>query len=101
MKENKGRFTKERIAQRYKKGVTTDGGRHNGIVCAVDELVPVKSSTGKVYMHHKRTSYARYIMGKIPKGHIVYHKDGDYTNNEPDNLEIISRAELLKRNRRL
>ena len=36
--------------------------------------------------------------GKIPKGFVVIHKDGDKDNDSPDNLEAISRGELMKRN---
>lgn len=36
--------------------------------------------------------------GPIPKGFIVIHSDGDNKNDDPSNLEAISRAELLKRN---
>ena len=50
----------------------------------------------------KYESLARYnykkAFGEIPKNMIVYHKDGDMLNNEIDNLELISRSELLKRN---
>jgi len=58
-------------------------------------------SRGRKYVSRKRTTYARWVMGykDIPAGHIVYHKDGNVLNNHPYNLEIISRAELLKRNR--
>jgi len=61
----------------------------------------VKVSRGRKYVSRKRTTYARWVMGykDIPAGHIVYHKDGNVLNNHPDNLEIITRAELLKRNR--
>ncbi len=38
--------------------------------------------------------------GKIPKGFVIYHKDGDKDNDSPENLEAISRAELLRRNLR-
>lgn len=37
--------------------------------------------------------------GKAPKGYVIFHKDGNKDNDAPDNLEAISRAELLKRNR--
>jgi len=37
--------------------------------------------------------------GKLPKGHIVYHADGNKDNDEPDNLFAITRAELLQINR--
>ena len=36
--------------------------------------------------------------GKLPKGHVIYHRDGDNKNDELWNLEAISRKELLKRN---
>ena len=36
--------------------------------------------------------------GAIPKGHVIYHIDGDKRNDSLLNLEAISRAELLKRN---
>jgi hypothetical protein len=38
--------------------------------------------------------------GPVPKGYIIYHKDGDNKNDDLSNLEIITRAELLKRNQR-
>ena len=37
--------------------------------------------------------------GKLPKGYLIFHKDGDNKNDSIDNLEAITRAELLKRNR--
>ena len=37
--------------------------------------------------------------GKIPKGYIIYHIDGNKDNDDINNLEVITRAELLKRNR--
>lgn len=33
-----------------------------------------------------------------PKGYVMYHLDGDNTNNDIDNLEPITRAELMRRN---
>ncbi len=38
--------------------------------------------------------------GKLPPGHVIYHKDGDRYNDDLDNLEAITRAELVQRNRR-
>lgn len=43
----------------------------------------------KVYEEH---------FGEIPKGYVVIHTDGDKYNDDPSNLEAISRAENLKRN---
>lgn len=36
--------------------------------------------------------------GEIPRGYVVYHKDGNNSNDHPSNLVAISRAELVKRN---
>ena len=36
--------------------------------------------------------------GTLPKGMVIYHKDGNKDNDHIDNLEAITRAELLKRN---
>jgi hypothetical protein len=36
--------------------------------------------------------------GKLPKGYLIYHKDGNNKNDSIENLEAITRAELLKRN---
>lgn len=33
-----------------------------------------------------------------PKGFVVHHKDGNKQNNRFNNLEVIKRADLLKRN---
>ena len=41
-----------------------------------------------------------YNLESIPKGHVIWHADGDKDNDHVDNLEMISRAELLKRNKR-
>lgn len=37
---------------------------------------------------------------KLESNEIVYHIDGDKYNNELSNLEVITRAKLLKRNKR-
>lgn len=35
---------------------------------------------------------------RVPRGHVIYHIDGDRNNDSPDNLVCISRADLLKMN---
>ena len=47
---------------------------------------------------NSRIRRPRQVMGKIPKGYIVYHLDGNKNNDSIENLEAISRAELLRRN---
>lgn len=37
--------------------------------------------------------------GEIPKGYVIYHKNGDRFDDRPENLEAISRGELAKRNK--
>jgi hypothetical protein len=36
--------------------------------------------------------------GEIPRGYVIYHKDGDNSNDHPSNLVALSRAELVKIN---
>lgn len=38
------------------------------------------------------------LHGPMPKGGVLIHKDGDQLNCDPGNLELITRAELSKRN---
>ena len=51
---------------------------------------------------NKRMKLARYVYeqvyGEIPKGYVIYHLDGDNYNDDPSNLQAISRAELIKLN---
>jgi hypothetical protein len=35
--------------------------------------------------------------GPIPEGYLVRHKDGDHTNNTPDNLQLVTFSELRTR----
>ncbi|HQT92930.1 MAG TPA: HNH endonuclease [Candidatus Kryptobacter bacterium] len=68
----------------------------------VDRIVGVQFPRGKKAKRRLRTTYARFRFGidKIPDGYVVYHKDRNPLNDARDNLELISRAELLKRNRK-
>jgi len=44
-----------------------------------------------------RAVYEEHI-GKIPKGFIVIHRDGDRYNDSPENLTAISRSDNMRRN---
>jgi hypothetical protein len=75
----------------------------DGMVCCSEEKIPVKSYNGKIYMHQRRMSYSKWLMEKelgrkLESNEVVYHIDGNKYNNELSNLEVITRAELLKRN---
>lgn len=105
MKPNSGSFTHEKVNEVGLKsiGVERDYGKRYGCVCLSEERKMVyNSKDGKWYNSRKRIPYARHVLNQagieIPKGCVVYHKDGDYKNNELSNLEVISRGELLKRN---
>jgi hypothetical protein len=57
---------------------------------------------GKKNMKKIRTiPYSRYIYGleKIPEGWVIWHLDGDPFNNNIENLDCISRNELMRRMR--
>jgi hypothetical protein len=60
-----------------------------------------------VYLHagpNKRVRRPRAVYeeyhGPIPKDYVIFHIDGDKDNDDPSNLEAISRAELVRRNKR-
>lgn len=105
MGANETSFSRDKILDKYKdiEGKPRYNGK-DGLYCTVSERKPTKDNrSGKTYMHRKRVPYARYILEQngieVQKGCIVYHKDGDIMNNEIENLEVITRFELLKRNR--
>lgn len=95
-------FTKEDLEARRTIGQPKKA--RDGMVCASEEKIPAKSRNGKIYMHQRRISYSKWLIEKelgrkLKSNEIVYHIDGDKYNNELSNLEVITRAELLKRNR--
>ena len=57
----------------------------------------------KIAMPRKWKRLAHYnwekAFGKIPKGMLIHHKDGDLQNDSVENLELVSRAEHLSRHR--
>lgn len=103
MGRNSTSFTKEEVEEKGKKGEGVPKiSKGNHLVCSCSERKPVVQKNGKVYQTRKRISYARYVLEQngvvVPKGAVIWHKDGDFQNNELSNLEIITRAELCKRN---
>ena len=101
MSANRTSFTKEDLEA--KRIIGKPRKDRDGMICCSEEKVPVRSYNGKVYMHQRRVSYSKWLMEqqlgrKLESNEVVYHIDGDKYNNELSNLEVITRAELLKRN---
>ena len=101
MGANRTSFTKEDIESKRQIGKVMQG--KDQLVCVSEEKTPVRSRNGKVYMHQKRVSYAKWLMEKelgrkLDKNEVIYHIDGDAYNNDLSNLKVITRAELVKIN---
>lgn len=52
----------------------------------------------KLYGRHEHRVVAEKVLGRalMPK-EIVHHKDGDYLNNDPSNLEVLTQGEHMRR----
>lgn len=83
------------------------GQKPHNTRAADGEFSDRKDKTGKVY-RHIRVSIGKWVLyhsylwekkyGKIPKGHCLWFKDGNSMNITLDNLELITRAENVRRN---
>jgi hypothetical protein len=95
-KANKTSFKKGHKPKNYMGGLRVSD--RDGIYIRCEDY---KYDNGKRIVG-KYESLARYNwkkkFGKIPKNSIIFHKDLDRLNNDIQNLELISRKELLKRN---
>ena len=58
-------------------------------------MVQVSAGQGKWPYEHRMI--AEYMLGYIPKGYHVDHKDGNCFNNEPSNLQILSASDHAKK----
>ena len=99
MGANRTSFTKDSV----KRSIGAIQMGKDQLVCVSEEVRPTRSRNGKIYMHHKRVSYAKMLMEKelgrsLSSNEVVYHIDGDMRNNDLSNLEVITRRELLRRN---
>lgn len=57
------------------------------------------SNARPIYVARSRLVMENRIGRSLDRDEVVFHKDGDNTNDDPSNLEIITRAELVRRNR--
>lgn len=83
----------------FKKGQTAGANNYNwkgGVQKPASDVVLLYAGVGE-RLCRPRVIYEQHF-GKIPTDYIVIHKDGDRYNDNPNNLEAISRAENLKRN---
>lgn len=54
--------------------------------------------SGNKWEEYAKYQYKKYI-GEIRKGNIIHHKDFDCLNDNPDNLEQLTRAEHINKHR--
>lgn len=95
-KNTKGLASANRTS--FKKGQVPHNHRPVGSErITVDGYVEVKVAEPKKWEFKHRLVWQK-TAGKVPPDHAVFHKDGDKLNNSPDNLCLISRAELARLN---
>jgi len=98
-KANKGSFKKGQKPKNYFGGIKTC---KDGIYIRKGKGIYSYQKDGKQIIVGKYESLARKkyreAFGKFDKKLCVWHKDGDVYNNDIDNLELITRAENIKRN---
>jgi len=85
----------------FKSGETHLGENHpswkGGVQIVHNDCIHLWAGNG-VRLRRPRKIYEDNF-GPIPPGYVVIHKDNNRYNDSPENLEAISRAENLKRNR--
>lgn len=62
--------------------------------------VKVKVAEPNIWRNESRIVWEKHHGTPVPKGKLLIHLDGDFTNNSIDNLALISRKELAKLNKR-
>jgi hypothetical protein len=100
MKANKGCFKKGHKPKNYQGGFKTC---KDGIYVKVEDGKPYSyQKDGKQVVVGKYESLARKryreAFGEFDKNLCVWHKDGEIYNNEIENLELVTRAENIRRN---
>lgn len=84
-------------ATMFKKGQLPHNVRYDGHErISVDGYVEIRVDVGKYVLKHRLVW--EQANGPIPKGMALVFKDGNKQHIELSNLELVTRAELLKRN---
>jgi len=91
----------------FKKGNTPANRKPLGSerICPKDGFVLIKIAERNPYTgfatryKHKHVHVWEQLHGPVPKGMVVAFRDGDKTNIVPENLMLVSRAELLRLNK--
>lgn len=97
MKPNSGSFQKGDIpSNRNPLGHERVCSKDGYILIKVEEKNPYTSATTR-YRHKQQVVWEKNY-GPIPKGKVVWFKNGDKLNCDPENLMLISRAEALRLN---
>jgi len=100
MKANKTSFKKGNIPANYMGGMKIC---KDGIYKIIEGEYKYKNKNKKIKCHkYENLARVRYRehYGDFDKKLIVFHKDGDCFNNQIENLELITRAENLRRNQK-
>lgn len=91
-KQNKGCFKK---GQKPKNCKPIGSER----ICKKDGFILIKTRLGTHSYEHKHRVIWREAGKSVPPGHVLSFKDGNKLNCTLDNLEAVSRAEHINRNR--
>ena len=75
----------------YKKAIVLCSGTINGYLYFYDPDHPLALQAGSVYLHRHLASVK---LGRwLVRGESVHHRDGNIKNNNPGNLDVMSRKE--------
>ncbi|MDY3366760.1 HNH endonuclease signature motif containing protein [Zhenhengia yiwuensis] len=76
----------------YKKGFVYRVPYHGTKTSSYRLNIPINGERQELMAHEK---VVEVFIGEVPKDYVVYHKDGNKSNNHVDNLGFIKRSELV------